>query len=486
MMCVADMALEDVMHRFLRGYVASPQWIKTAVGRLYAGLPLRWRRGASYARFKTVLEATGEAQILAQSRTRLAETLRWAIETVPAYSGFRALVKDLDRPEEVLRALPPCSKADLKGNIERYLSSRMPRSARLPTFTGGSTAEPMRFYLEKHVTRSREYAFMEDFEARVGLVSGRDLVLSLRGRTVPTAQKARGPRSMYEPIKHQLILSSDHLAPRYMPEYLAALRRWRPVYIQAFPSALYPLALWLKDHPEPEITARFRGVLLYSENVFDFQMRLFREVFDCPVLTHYGHSERVLMAASAVDDDRYFFYPQYGYLELLDERGQNVTVPGVVGEITGTGFDNRVMPFIRYRTGDLAVLSDTPHAGLPAYPAVQRIEGRLQEFLVTRDGRLVSITTMGAAHFEELATVRAIQYEQREPGRFVLKVATDALTDAARARITRAVAEKTQGGCVAEVVSVAEIPRTARGKHVMLIQHIDLAPYLGASSGARA
>ncbi|MHB1586396.1 MAG: phenylacetate--CoA ligase family protein [Acidiferrobacteraceae bacterium] len=481
------MALEDVMHRFLRGYVASPQWIKTAVGRVYAGLPLRWRRGAAYARFKALLEATGEAQVRAQSRARLAETLRWALETVPAYRAFRALLKDLDHPEEVLRALPPCSKADLKGNIEHYLSSRMPRSARLPTFTGGSTAEPMRFYLEKHVTRSREYAFMEDFEARVGLVSGRDLVLSLRGRTVPTAQKAGGPLTMYEPIKHQLILSSDHLESRYLPEYLAALRHWRPVYIQAFPSALYPLARWLKDHPEPAITTRFRGVLLYSENVFDFQMRLFREVFDCPVLAHYGHSERVLMAASAPDDDRYFFWPQYGYVELLDERGAPVTEPGVVGEITGTGFDNRVMPFIRYRTGDLAVFSEKPHPQLPGYPAVQRIEGRLQEFLVTRDRRLISITTMGAAHFEELAAVRAIQYEQREPGRFVLKVATDApLTDATRERITRAVAEKTQGGCVAEVVSVAEIPRTARGKHVMLIQHLDLGAHLGASSEDRA
>ncbi|MHB1528903.1 MAG: hypothetical protein ACYCXT_05680 [Acidiferrobacteraceae bacterium] len=477
-----SIALEDVLHEFLQAYVAAPQWLKTFLGRAYARLPIRWRRGASYEAFRVQLHDCGVDPVRALSRQKLMDTLRWAITTVPAYQSLAPLLADCDAPEDLLRQMPTVAKSDIKQQVERYLCASLPGSKRLRTFTGGSTATPLMFYLEKHVTRSREYAFMEDFEARVGLVSGRDLVLSLRGRTVPTARKPRGPLWMFEPIRHQLILSSDHLEPRYMPEYLTALRRWQPTYIQAFPSALYPLARWLKDHPEEEITSRIRGILLYSENVFEFQMRLFREVFDCPIVKHYGHSERVLMAGSLPDDDRYFFWPQYGYFELLDEAGRAITEPGVVGEIVGTSFDNQVMPFIRYRTGDLALRSDRSHPTLPGYPVVERIEGRLQEFLVTRDGRLISITTMGAAHFDELAAVRAIQYEQREPGRFILKIVTDVpLTLVARERIARAVAQKTQSGCSAEVVQVQELSRTPRGKHVMLIQHLDLAPYLGGS-----
>ena len=482
-----SIALEDVLHEFLRAYVAAPQWLKTLLGRAYARLPIRWRRGVSYEEFRTQLHDRGVDPVRALSRQKLVETLRWAITTVPAYQPLAPLLADGNAPEDILRQWPTVAKRDIKQQLERYLCTSLPRSTRLRTFTGGSTAEPLMFYLQKHVTRSREYAFMEDFEARVGFVSGRDLVLSLRGRTVPTARRPRGPLWMFEPIRHQLILSSDHLEPRYMPEYLTALRRWQPTYIQAFPSALYPLARWLKDHPAVEITSRIRGILLYSENVFEFQMRLFREVFGCPIVKHYGHSERVLMAGSLPDDDRYFFWPQYGYLELLDEAGQNITEPGVVGEIVGTGFDNKVMPLIRYRTGDLAVLSNRPHPEFPGYPVVERIEGRLQEFLVMRDGRLISITTMGAAHFNELATVRAIQYEQREPGRLILKVVTDIpLTSVIRARIARAVEQKTQGGCVAEVVEVQELPRTARGKHVMLIQHLDLARHLGVPAEPQA
>ena len=224
--------------------------------------------------------------------------------------------------------------------------------------------------------------------------------------------------------------------------------------------------------------------MLYSENVYDFQLDLLRQVFNCPILKHYGHSERVLMAASVTGDDRYFFWPQYGHFELVDEQGKVITTPGVLGEIVGTSFDNRVMPFIRYRTGDLAVLSDRPaDDALLGYPVVERLEGRLQEFLVTRDHRLISICTMGAAHFGVLAQMETIQYEQYEPGVFVLKVvASRKLTQNDLQNIKDAVQDKTQGSCEVQVREVDAIARTPRGKHVMLIQHLDISEYLGASS----
>lgn len=467
------LSLEDRLHGALTDYIAAPQWTKSLLGNAYRLLPMRLRRGAAYERFKAVAALRGRDALAAEARARLAATLRWAVETVPAYRHLQTLVRDETDPYRALAQFPLTSKAAIKADLGRYLSAALPQEKRLRTFTGGSTAEPMLFYLEKDVSRPREYAFMEDFHARVGYAEG-NLVLALRGRTVPTAAKPGGRLWMYEPIKRQLILSSDHLQSRWMSQYIEALRQWRPSFIQAFPSALYPLARWLAEHPAPDITARVRGVMLYSENVYDYQMRLFQQVFDCPVLKHYGHSERVLMAASMPDDERYFFWPQYGHVELVDESGQPITEPGVLGEIVGTSFDNRVMPFIRYRTGDLAMWSErSGHPLLDGYPAVERIEGRLQEFVVCQDGRLVSICTLGAAHFEELAGVEAIQYEQFEPGRVILKlVAGRGLTQADKQRIAAAIENKTQGGCRAEIMEVADIPRSPRGKHVMLIQHL--------------
>ena len=50
--------------------------------------------------------------------------------------------------------------------------------------------------------------------------------------------------------------------------------------------------------------------MLYSGNEYDFQMRLFRQVFGCPVLKDHGHSERALMTAAMLNDEPYFFWPQ--------------------------------------------------------------------------------------------------------------------------------------------------------------------------------
>lgn len=475
----AAVALEDLLHPYLGRYLGAPGWLKASAGRAYSLLPPSVRLGSAYGRFAS--QAGGRASD-AGADAKLEATLAWALDTMPAYDSFRALARSGCAPREILAELPVTDKLDLKRNPERYLSRAMPEGARLEMFTGGSTRNPMRFFVQKHVTRPKEYAFIQDFRARVG-VGADDLVLALRGRTVPSAARPGGSIWMVEPIKRQLILSSDHLERRFMPAYAEALALHRPAFIEAFPSALYPLARWLAAHPLPEFTRNVRGVMLYSENVYGFQLEKFREVFGCPIVSHYGHSERVLMAATTPEDDRYFFWPQYGHFELLDADNRPITQPGKLGFIVGTSFDNQVMPFVRYRTGDMGVLSASGHPALPGFPACERIIGRLQEFVVCRDQRLVSITTLGVAHFPELALVETIQYEQSRPGHVTLKVVAETTLDArALARIAHAVEDKTQGGCAVEVLQVERIARTPRGKARMLIQNLDVRRYFGAAS----
>lgn len=477
------MPIEDLLHPLLKHYLEAPGWLAGSAGRAYALIPPSVRLGGAYHEFRDQIAASRDAAAARRLAMRkLDATLRWAVDTVPAYREYRHLANRIDDPERLLARLPVTDKLDIKRDTASYLSAAMPVSRRLEMFTGGSTRNPMQFYLQKHLSRPKEQAFIQDFRQRVG-AGPADLTLALRGRSVPSAARHDGSLWMVEPIKRHLILSSDHLERRHMPRHAEALARHRPAYIEAFPSALYPLARWLAANPLPEFTGGVKGVMLYSENVYGFQMRKFREVFRCPVIQHYGHSERVLMAASMPDDERYFFWPHYGWFELLDADGRPITRPGVLGHVVGTSFDNQVMPFVRYRTGDLARLSERGHPQLPGYPACERIEGRLQEFLVCKDHRLISITTMGVAHFPELAEVEAIQYEQERPGEVTLKIVTAATPGVGmQRRIAAAIREKTQGGCEARVVRVERIARTMRGKFRMLIQHLDISRYFGAAA----
>jgi phenylacetate-CoA ligase len=478
-------AIEDLLHPLLGRYFGAPGWARAAAGRAYACLPRSLKLGAAYAEFAAAIDRTRQGDAAGRhSLEKLGEALAWAIDTVPAYRAHRRLLAGGRDPREVLRMLPLTGKLDIKHDPARYLSEAMPRSAALATFTGGSTSMPMRFWLQKHVTRPKEYAFMREFRRRVGAEEGED-VLALRGRLIPGAGNGRAPWA-YEPIRRHLMLSCEHLSRAWMPQFAQALERYRPTVIEAFPSALFPLARWLEAHPLPTFTRGVKGVMLFSENAYGFQMETFRRVFGCPIVAHYGHSERVLMAATLPEDDRYFFWPQYGWAEIVDARGRPVTQPGRLGYVVGTSFDNRVMPFVRYRTGDLAMVGGEGHPHLPGFPVVERIAGRLQEFIACRGGRLISVTALGTAHFPELSEVEAMQYEQSVPGELALKVVAGARLGAREERgIAQAIEARTQGGCRVAIAQVDRIERTPRGKARMLVQHLDLRSSLEECLGDR-
>lgn len=482
------MGFEDRLHASLRLYLQAPEWVRAVGGRVYRALPSRLRHGAKHGAFL----AEAQSQTASPWHTccahwedvehRLAATLAAAAAT-PAMAPFAAMLVDRRRGAlDRLRALPLVSKADIKRDLNAHVNSGVRAGDRLPTCTGGSTAEPMAFFLHRHVTRSKESAYFQHIESAWLDASPRDWSLALRGRTVESAGSG-GRLWTTEPIKRHLVFSSDHLEPRFMPDYMTALARLQPRQVRAFPSALYPLARWLEQHPMPQWTERVTGVLLTSENVYDFQLALIRQVFPrARVVVHYGHSERVLMALGLPRMQGASFLPLYGLPELVDAGGAAIDRPGVLGEIVGTSFDNHVMPFVRYRTGDMGVWSEAPRFDGVTRFMMERIEGRSQEFVVCADRRLVSITTLGAAHFHELSRVDRIQFEQRVPGRVTLKVVCSSpLTTDDQVRIARAVREKTQGGCEVDVQEVATIERSPRGKHRMLVQHLDLADFLGAA-----
>ena len=513
------MPIEDVVHPFLKFYTAAPQWVKSSLGQMYALAPARLRYGARYDDFASeIAHCADPAWLQRRAAEKLLATLRWAADTVPAYAHLRrevmaccaasaasaanaanagraasaasaahgASCAPAQHATELLARFPLLPKEAIKADPARYLSARMKPGTHLLSFTGGSTSVPMKLYLEKYVSRAKDFAYNSAFDQLAGIGRG-DTILALRGRTVPGAGKPGGPLWMFDPIKRYLHLSSDHLEPEYMPRYLDAIRQWRPAFIHAFPSALAPLARWLQEHPAPDITRRVRAIQLFSENVYDYQVDLMRAVFDCPVLLDYGHSERAVKAISLPHDGRYFFWPLYGKVELVDSAGNAIDQAGVLGEIVATGFDNRVMPLIRYRTGDLAMWSGAPNPARPGFPVVERIEGRLQEFLVCRDHRLVSICTIGAAHFEQLASAERMQFEQYAPGRAVLKVLSAAdLSARAREALAAGIRSKTQGGLEVDIVRVDQIARSVSGKHKLLLQRLDLSHYLGSAHAGAA
>ena len=159
----------------------------------------------------------------------------------------------------------------------------------------------------------------------------------------------------------------------------------------------------------------------------------------------------------------------------MDNQNKCITQNKGLGELVGTSFDNNLMPFIRYKTQDYGIHQENSCSCGRNYPILSDVEGRMQEFLVTKDDRIISVTTMGAAHFEVLDSVSETQYFQDKKGKIVFRIVPkEGYTHEHGKQIKKAIEEKTEYGCEVEIQIVDSIKRTKSGKHMMMEQKLNI------------
>ena len=75
-------------------------------------------------------------------------------------------------------------------------------------------------------------------------------------------------------------------------------------------------------------------------------------------------------------------------VEIIDPDGQPVPT-GESGEIVVTHLATRDFPFVRYRTGDMGILSNESCACGRGLPVLKDIQGRATDFVVAQDGTVI-------------------------------------------------------------------------------------------------
>lgn len=419
-----------------------------------------------YMAWRAYLEMTERRHPEELTRAGVIRALTWAYENTAGYRELYEFTgvspRDL-RTLDDLRYFPTIDKSTMRLNVERY---SVPIPGRTRTTTGGSTGEPFGFWRDP-LTFGRELASKAHQYRRIGWKEG-DRQLTLRGLVIDT------PTHMeYVPELEELCCSSYHLTPEWMVRYYEAALEYEPQWIRCYPSSGYVFARWLA-----ETGRRFpplKGILCASEHLYDFQRELLSRVFGGRIFSHYGHYECAVLAGYCEGADTYHVLPQYGYAELLDMQGEPVTEPGQVGEIVATSFIMHATPMIRYRTGDLARFAGW---GCPAcernVQVWERIEGRLQEIVLTATGRPLS-TSMLNMHDDTYAGIQRFRFRQREPGELIFEYIPQNGDSSIAQRVERRFAAKLGDDMQLVAREVSELPQTERGKHRLLVQEMDLS-----------
>lgn len=468
------MPIEDILYRWKGKYRTSPQIFKAVFGSLYASFPMRIRYGrilTEAQRFLEVSQYWSWEQHKNFQLKRLKQLAQHAFENVPYYR--RKMVDSALGPDFVQdfndwKRLPTITKETLRIYKQDMIAENM-KDRLISANTGGSTGDPLDLFWEKGRTRSLERAFMWRQWAWAGFPYGKRTAV-IRGQTV------RQKLFDYDPIDRHLFVNAYNMSEDTLKTIVSKLRKFRPVSIQAYPSTLTILALWMKDNNEGPIPD-LKVVLCGSENLYPDQKALFEEVFNVRVYNWYGHGESCCMAGYCDKTDYYHVYSEYGFVELIDADGNVLDWnEGQRGEIVATSFVNDAMPLIRYRTGDIAVAGPSSCVCGRHYRLFQRIEGRKQEYIVTSDGRAIPLTGLiFGQHWQAFSKISKLQLLQDEPGRVILRIVKrDSYNDKDEQEIRTKMTKCVRLGLKITFDYVDHIEPTARGKHVFIKQSVPI------------
>ncbi|NMC75604.1 MAG: phenylacetate--CoA ligase family protein [Geobacteraceae bacterium] len=384
-----------------------------------------------------------------------------------------ACIADIfDDPKKVLRDFPIIDKQTIRKRLDDFLTG--PPYRRLRATSGGSTGTPFVFYMDRFITRQVEKAFIFDQWSRVGYRFG-DAIFNLRGRTPPTGRFLHHDR-----LFNIHFASSFNLTAQSVGDYVNAINQLRPRFLHGYPSTMYQLAA-LMESSGRRLSFQPRAVFCGSEKLFPYQRAKIESVFDCRAYHWYGHSECLALGGACEHSDTLHFYPQYGFTELLpsgvtDERGRELF------EIVATGFNNPVMPLIRYRTGDYAVPSASQACRCGRnYLLIDEVVGRQQEFIVDAKDSLISATSLiFGQHYAAFAGLESIKLHQKRPGEIdVILVKGEGFREDLLRDMETRMWELVGDRMIMRFLFAEKTEKTAIGKARLVDQELDVSAYLG-------
>ncbi|NMC34338.1 MAG: phenylacetate--CoA ligase family protein [Veillonellaceae bacterium] len=461
----------------------------TAIDKARAASPLILKK--AYRRVVSVIapfERRIDHGVYRDTRRLLEQTRYWSADRLHDYQEkeldrllahcckqipyYRKLFGDLEigsfhsDPFMALSKLPLMDKVTVRQHFDELVARNIPARLRHYETTGGTTDKPLAFFSEKGFSGPRELAFWHDSICRTGYRVG-ETVAVLRNNTLPA-----GMISLYNPMRCQLILDPFKLRPDNVHLYIEALVKHGIRYLHAYPSCVSTLIRFCAQRGL-EICSTLTAIFAGSENVYPGQREEAEKRFGGRYFSWYGHSEKLIHASECEYSTSYHAFPEYGIVELIDSDGRSISEPGRRGEIVGTGFNNRVMPLLRYRTGDYAEWAPSSACACGRnHPMLVNVHGRwLQELVYGRSGSRISITSINT-HSGLFDRVRNMQFVQHEKGKLTLNlIRGEGFSDQDGVMIRSELNRILQDEMEIELDYVDSIETTLRGKHRFLIQN---------------
>jgi phenylacetate-CoA ligase len=406
-------------------------------------------------------------RIEAAQLQRLRGFLATAARDVPYYQRtFAAAGVDPARVSSLadLQRVPRLTKDLIRDNTDAMKSRRAGRLIRYTT--GGSSGSPLVFYMGMdrvtHDVASKWRAtrwWNVDIGDREVVLWGSPIELGAQDRM----------RAVRDKLFRTRLFPAFQMSPVQMDGYLAELRRLRPRMLFGYASALALLAAHAEGRGVDMRGIGARVAFATGETLYPAQREIIERVFGAPVANGYGSRDAGFIAHQCPSGSLHLT-AEHILVELLDDDGAPVSA-GQSGEIVVTHMATSDFPFIRYRTGDRAVMQAEPCACGRGLPVLREVQGRTTDFVHTADGNTMHALAL-IYEVRERPGVRAFKFIQQADLSLDLQLVVDEGFSAGTEQAIRAGVLRRMGeNSTLRIQRVERIEAERSGKYRYVISH---------------
>ncbi len=389
-------------------------------------LPILYRwRGSKQLEYYNYLKKnqwnSSEENIRIQKKL-LYKILKHSSKNITYYKNLNIDINNFkeDTIFEDIKKIPFLTKKELREEYDNLYIINPNLKRIYPNASGGSTGEPTKFMQDNYYS-DWSAATKILFDEWAGRKIGEPLIILWGSERDILGQTESASHRLANWVQNLKLLNSFRMTQEDMKKYIKEINSYKPKMILAYVQSIYELAKFIQDNKLQIYPPS--SIMTSAGTLYPKYEELIKNVFQYPVFNRYGSREVGDMACDCEKHEGLHLNVFYHYIEIIDKNGKNCE-PGKMGEVVVTALRNYTMPLIRFKIGDMAILSNKKCSCGRGLPMIHKIVGRTVDIFRNKDGHLID-----GEYFTHLIYfkdyIKKFQFIQEKEDNIIVKLVLD-------------------------------------------------------------